>query len=39
MHAVILGGSILPGCVVAEGIVLLVIAAVMIVTWRTTTGH
>ncbi len=33
MQALILGGSVLPGCVVAEAIVLFVIAAVFAAAW------
>jgi hypothetical protein len=34
MHAAILGGSILPGCVVAEGLALLAIGAAMFLLQR-----
>ena len=31
MQAMVLGGSVVPGCIVAEGIVLLVIAVALVV--------
>ncbi len=34
MQALLAGGSVLPGCAVAEGIAFLLLAAAVIVAWR-----